>query len=98
MNPVTNPVKRAALALASAALLTGAAGIAAAPAFAGQPGASCEGLADSARPGHSASARGSAFNEDGIAGTHYAGEQPQNSNNPRSVSQYDVACLNNASH
>ena len=23
----------------------------------------------------------------------YAGEQPQNSNNPKSVSQYDVACL-----
>ena len=44
------------------------------------------------RPGHSEDARGSAFNPDGISGTHYAGEQPQNSKNPKSVSQYDVAC------
>jgi hypothetical protein len=26
-----------------------------------------------------------------VASTHYAGEQPQNSRNPKSVSQYDVA-------
>ncbi|MEU5938961.1 hypothetical protein ABZ807_07180 [Micromonospora sp. NPDC047548] len=39
------------------------------------------------------SARGSAFNPDGIAGMHYAGEQPQNSKNPKSVAQYDVACF-----
>jgi hypothetical protein len=26
-----------------------------------------------------------------VASTHYAGEQPQNSKNPKSVSQYDVA-------
>jgi hypothetical protein len=26
-----------------------------------------------------------------VAATHYAGEQPQNSKNPKSVSQYDVA-------
>ncbi|MEZ2330781.1 adenylate cyclase [Mesorhizobium sp. RCC_202] len=45
----------------------------------------------SATPGHAASAPGSAFNPDGNAGTHYAGEQPQNSKNPKSVSQYDVA-------
>lgn len=45
----------------------------------------------SGTPGHSASAPGSAFNPDGNAGTHYAGEQPQNSKNPKSVSQYDVA-------
>jgi hypothetical protein len=38
-------------------------------------------------------APGSAFNPDGKAGTVYAGEQPQNSNNPKSVSQYDVACF-----
>ncbi|MDX8467304.1 adenylate cyclase [Mesorhizobium sp. VK23B] len=44
-----------------------------------------------ATPGHAASAPGSAFNPDGNAGTHYAGEQPQNSKNPKSVSQYDVA-------
>jgi hypothetical protein len=45
------------------------------------------------RPGHADSASGSAFNEDGNAGTHYAGEQDQNDNNPHSVSQYDVACF-----
>lgn len=42
-------------------------------------------------PGHASSAPGSAFNPDGNAGTHYAGTQPQNSKNPKSVSQYDVA-------
>ncbi|WP_296745457.1 adenylate cyclase [Mesorhizobium sp.] len=45
----------------------------------------------SATPGHAASAPGSAFNPDGNAGTHYAGQQPQNSKNPKSVAQYDVA-------
>lgn len=44
-----------------------------------------------ATPGHASTAPGSAFNPDGNAGTHYAGEQPQNSKNPKSVSQYDVA-------
>ncbi len=44
-----------------------------------------------ATPGHAADAPGSAFNPDGNAGTHYAGTQPQNSNNSHSVSQYDVA-------
>ena len=67
------------------------------PAFAtatgttGQPNQSCED--QPMRPGHAAAAPGSAFNPDGKAGTVYAGEQPQNSNNPSSVSQYDVACL-----
>ena len=56
----------------------------------GQPGASCEDTPN--QPGHSISAPGSAFNPDGVAGTKYAGEQPQNSQNPKSVSQYDVAC------
>jgi len=56
----------------------------------GQPGAECEDI----RPGHASSAPGSAFNPDGKSGTHYAGEQPQNSRNSSSVSQYDVACLN----
>jgi hypothetical protein len=59
-------------------------------AFADQPGVECDEFALS--PGHSSSAPGSAFNEDGVAGTVYAGEQPQNSNNVHSVSQYDVAC------
>ena len=45
----------------------------------------------SVTPGHASSAPGSAFNEAGVAGTHYAGTQPQNSRNPKSVSQYDQA-------
>ncbi len=59
----------------------------------GQPNKSCEDFADTARPGNAMSAPGSAFNPDGKAGTVYAGEQPQNSNNQNSVSQYDVACF-----
>jgi hypothetical protein len=55
----------------------------------GQPGVECEDV----RPGRAAAAPGSAFNPEGNAGTHYAGEQPQNSRNTASVSQYDVACL-----
>lgn len=45
----------------------------------------------SVTPGHASTARGSPFNPSGNAGTHYAGSQPQNSKNPKSVSQYDVA-------
>ena len=46
----------------------------------------------SATPGHASTARGSAFNPDnGIAGANYADEQDQNDNNPKRVSQYDVA-------
>jgi len=56
----------------------------------GQPSQSCE--EQPSTPGGSASAPGSAFNPDGHAGTVYAGEQPQNSNNEHSASQYDVAC------
>ena len=64
--------------------------------FAGQPGVECDEFTQ--RPGHSDTAPGSAFNEDGHAGTVYAGEQPQNSNNPHSVSQYDVACMKVSQH
>ena len=56
----------------------------------GQPGVECE---DGVPPGKASSARGSAFNEDGIAHSKYAGEQPQNSRNTASSSQYDTACL-----
>src|SRR3974390_1338264 len=45
----------------------------------------------SVTPGHAASAPGSAFNPTGNAGAHYAGTQPQNSKNPKSVAQYDQA-------
>ena len=61
------------------------------PSGTGQPNQSCEDAGT--RPGNAASAPGSAFNPDGHAGTVYAGEQPQNSKNPKSVSQYDVACF-----
>ena len=59
------------------------------PTSTGQPGFECEDV----RPGHASTAPGSAFNEDGNAGTRYAGEQPQNSRNTASISQYDTACL-----
>jgi len=60
------------------------------PSGPGQPNQSCED--QPTRPGQSSTAPGSAFNPNGTAGEHYAGEQPQNSQNPKSVSQYDVAC------
>ena len=59
----------------------------------GQPTQSCE--TTGSPPGNSASAPGggSPFGgEESTAGSHYAGEQPQNSRNSASVSQYDVAC------
>ena len=68
-------------------------GFAAAPPGTGQPNQSCEDAG--VRPGNAMTAPGSAFNPNGIAGTQYAGEQPQNSVNPKSVSQYDVACFQN---
>src|SRR5438270_8658577 len=58
----------------------------------GQPMQSCE--TTGSPPGNSANARGSAFADSGTAGSKYAGEQPQNSRNSASVSQYDVACAN----
>ena len=67
-----------------------------APGFSGQPNQSCE--TAGVRPGHAASAPGSAFNPNGVAGSVYAGEQPQNSVNPKSVSQYDVACFQLSIH
>ena len=53
----------------------------------------------SATPGNAVNATGSAFNPKGTAGAVYAGSNPtnpagnvpQNSNNPNSVAQYDVA-------
>ena len=62
------------------------------PETTGQPGAECGDEDAPNRPGHAEFAPGSAFNPDGNAGTHYAGEQPQNSRNTASVSQYDSAC------
>ena len=63
----------------------------------GQPNQSCQtingGNTGPSYPGNTSTAPGSAFNEtNGLAGTKYAGSQPQNSVNTASVSQYDVAC------
>jgi hypothetical protein len=57
----------------------------------GQPSQSCQ--VTTVTPGNAASAPGSAFNPAGKAGMVYAGTQPQNSKNPNSVAQYDVACF-----
>lgn len=72
--------------------LTGIA-FAATPGTTGQPNQSCQ--VTTTTPGQAASAPGSAFNPGGVAGGVYAGQQPQNSNNTHSVSQYDVACFQN---
>ena len=91
-------VRTAATALGSAVLVLSGMGAAHAsgnpsPTGAGQPSQTCGSDTAPSTPGSAASAPGSAFNPDGNAGTHYAGEQPQNSTNPHSVSQYDVACF-----
>jgi len=89
-------VQAIATTLGSATLVLTGVGVAHAtgnPAGTGQPSQECGSDTAPNTPGHAASAPGSAFNPDGNAGTHYAGEQPQNSNNKHSVSQYDVACL-----
>jgi hypothetical protein len=57
----------------------------------GQPSQSCQ--VTTVTPGNAASATGGAFNPGGTAGGVYAGTQPQNSVNPNSVAQYDVACF-----
>jgi len=62
------------------------------PATTGQPNQTCGSATAPNTPGNAAAAPGSAFNPTGHAGTVYAGQQPQNSGNSASVSQYDVAC------
>ncbi len=59
--------------------------LAASPGTQGQPSQSCQ-----MQPTGPAG-----FNTDGFAHATdlYAGSQPQNSSNPKSVSQYDVACF-----
>jgi hypothetical protein len=59
----------------------------------GQPSQSCQSF-------FSQALTPSGFNTAGFnhATTVYAGAQPQNSNNPNAVSQYDVACFQAASH
>lgn len=79
-----------------AVALTGGTAFADNPGTHGQPNQSCEDQPST--PGHSADNSGSPFGPSGVSGTKYAGEQPQNSNNPKSVSQYDVACFQVSSH
>lgn len=78
------------------AIPLGAAFAAANPSGTGQPSQSCQAVG--VTPGHAASAPGSAFNTSGMAGSVYAGTQPQNSNNTHSVSQYDVGCFQVSQH
>jgi len=80
-----------AVALTSPA--AGHAFAAANPSGTGQPSQMCGSATAPNTPGQSARAPGSAFNPTGVAGSRYAGTQPQNSKNPKSVSQYDVACF-----
>ena len=61
----------------------------------GRPMQSCQ--VSLSTPGNASGARGSPFNPSGVAGTKYAGTQPQNSNNGQ-ASQYDVACFQQTSH
>jgi len=74
------------------------------PGTQGQPSQSCQtingGNTGPYYPGNTSNSPGSAFNEStpGVAGGMYAGSQPQNSNNPMSVSQYDVACFEQSLH
>lgn len=69
------------------------------PSGTGQPSQTCLSSTAPSEPGQAANAPGSAFNENGgIAGSMYAGSQPQNSHNPNSVSQYDVACYQVSQH
>ncbi len=85
-----------ALSVSAVAAPVGVALAAANPSGTGQPNQSCQ--AQPSTPGNSASAPGGAFNTSGKAGTVYAGTQPQNSNNPKSVAQYDVACFQVSQH
>ena len=88
-----NGFRRSAFVIGfTAALLVpaGAAAAASNPSGHAQPSASCEESTSSP----------AGFGTDGFAHaeTQYAGSQPQNSNNPKSVSQYDVACFQVSQH
>jgi hypothetical protein len=79
--------------------ITASVGTAANPSGNGQPSQTCLSSTAPSEPGHASSSPGSPFNENGgNAGSRYAGSQPQNSNNPKSVSQYDVACFQVSQH
>jgi hypothetical protein len=62
----------------------------------GQHGQECGDLGTVPGGGNSSNSPGSPF-YDGTAGSHYAGQQPQNSANGQN-SQYDVACFQQSVH
>jgi hypothetical protein len=62
----------------------------------GQHNQDCGQLGTTPGGGNSAVSPGSPFNG-GTSGSHYAGQQPQNSGNGQN-SQYDVACFQQSSH
>ena len=82
-----------ALTIAATCLLGGGVASAASnPSGSGQPSQSCgSDTAPNNPPG---------FDTVGFANaeSHYAGSAPQNSKNPKSVSQYDVACFQFSQH
>jgi hypothetical protein len=63
----------------------------------GAPNNTCGSPGFTVTPGSAANARGSAFNPNGIAGLHYAGNPNTSSlahsNSTASVAQYDTACV-----
>jgi hypothetical protein len=93
-------LRRIALSVAlTVALVTGTGVVTAANPHtggtAGQPNKSCQAFSPVPPllvPGFNTAG----FNN--VATAHYAGSQPQNSNNPQSVSQYDVACFQQSTH
>jgi hypothetical protein len=64
------------------------------PGTQGQPNQSCQAFFGDAGPFTPSGFNTVGFNH---ATTVYAGAQPRNSNNPKAVSQYDVACFQAAS-
>jgi hypothetical protein len=62
----------------------------------GQHGQDCGQLGTPPGGGNSANSPGSPFS-DGTAGSNYAGQKPNNSNNGQN-SQYDVACYQQSQH
>jgi hypothetical protein len=64
------------------------------PSGTGQPNQSCQAPGTTGPPGLLSTTNGFATKAVNV----YAGTQPQNSTNPKSVSQYDVACFQVSSH
>ena len=84
----------AAIAAGALTILPGTV-LAADPGTQGQPSQSCQPFFGGSGPFTPAGFNTAGFNH---ATTVYAGAQPQNSTNTKSVSQYDVACFQAASH